>query len=165
MIRISAALDDRRALPNWLRKRLNCSDDLRHFEQGLRAMDQALRHAPVKPEVTASFHDSIMRAVRAAEMCAVPQHKHSILRWLPAPALVALTVLGVWYALHQPVPATVQTPVPNTQSLAATATALEMSDLVVRDIPSAVLRPLSEEWARVNLDMDNTAQFLLASLP
>ena len=98
-------------------------------------------------------------------MCVVPQHKHSILRWLPAPALVALTVLGVWYALHQPVPATVQTPVPNTQSLAATATALEMSDLVVRDIPSAVLRPLSEEWARVNLDMDNTAQFLLASLP
>lgn len=165
MIRISAALDDRRALPNWLRKRLNCSDDLRHFEQGLRAVDQALRYAPPKPEVTAAFHDSIMRAVRTAECCAVPQHKHSILRWLPAPALVALAVLGVWYALHQPVPAPVQTPVPNTQSLATTATALEMSDLVVRDIPSAVLRPLSEEWARVNLDMDNTAQFLLASLP
>ena len=38
-----------------------------------------------------------------------------------------------------------------------------MGDYMAQDIPAAILNPLSEEWNRVNCDMDNTAQFLLAA--
>ena len=144
---------------------MNRSDELRRFEQSLRALDQALNQAPAQPELVPPLHHSIMRAVRAAECSVAPRHQHSILRWLPATALVALTVLGLWYALRQPALAPVRTPVQNAQPLVAAATALEMGDLMARTIPSAVLSPLSDEWERVSRDMNNTAQFLLASLP
>jgi hypothetical protein len=160
-IRISAALDARRTLPESLRRRINSSDDLRRFGQDLRALDEALRQAPPKPEVSSSFHNSIMRVVRAT----APQPKPSVLRWLPAPALAALAVLLAWSALRQPAPAPVQISAPNTQPLAAAATVLEMGDLMARTASSAALSPLSEEWDRVSRDMDNAAQLLLASLP
>jgi hypothetical protein len=159
--RLSAALEAGRTLAEPLRKKMNGSDDLRRFGRDLQALDEALQQAPPAPEVSSSFHNSIMRAVRAT----TPQPKPSVLRWFPAPALAALAVLLVWTALRQPAPAPVRTSGPNTQPLVAATTVLEMGDLMARTVPAAALSPLSEEWERVNRDMDNTAQFLLASLP
>jgi hypothetical protein len=36
-----------------------------------------------------------------------------------------------------------------------------MTDL----LPSQLVDPLNEEWERVNLDLENTTRFLLASVP
>ncbi len=49
--------------------------------------------------------------------------------------------------------------------MAAATTALEMGGQAARAAPAAVVTPLAEELARVNRDLDSTAQFLLASLP
>jgi len=32
-------------------------------------------------------------------------------------------------------------------------------------VPGTALAPLTEEWQRLNQDLDNTTQFLLATLP
>ena len=164
-LRISAALDSRRALPDSLQTRIDRSEELRRFGQDLRALDQALRHAPAPPEVDAVFHSSIMRKVRAAKAAAAPQRKTNVLRWLPAPAFASLAVLFIWAASRQLPPTPARTPVPDTRSLAAASNALEVGNLMARTAPSAALGPLSEEWDRVSRDLDNTAQFLLASLP
>jgi hypothetical protein len=36
---------------------------------------------------------------------------------------------------------------------------------MARAMPSAVVNPLADELKNINRDLDNTAQFLLASLP
>jgi hypothetical protein len=157
--RISAAQDAGKPLPPSVQRQLAGSDELRRFKEDTAALDRALRQVPApetEPEPT--LHAAIMGAVRAAERRPASPRPFAFLRWLPAPALATVAVLGVWWLLHRPV----ATPVP---TLAIAATALEMSDTVAQGLPSTVMAPLSEEWQRLNSDLDNTAQFLLASLP
>ena len=85
----------------------------------------------------------------------------SLLRWATVPALAAIALLGVWWALHTPV----RPSAPDTPSLAAATSAFELSGQLARTVPAAVVAPLSGELERLNLDLANTAQFLLASLP
>jgi hypothetical protein len=42
---------------------------------------------------------------------------------------------------------------------------LEMGEKMSDTMPSLVMAPLSEEWARVDHDLQNTTQVLLASFP
>ena len=51
------------------------------------------------------------------------------------------------------------------QSLAAAQSALEMGGQMARAMPAAMVSPLTDELNRVNRDLTNTANFLLASLP
>jgi hypothetical protein len=160
-IRISAALDESRQPGGSRPAGISRSNELRAFGQEMAALDRALKDASPKPRAPASLHGSIMRAVQAGQPPAVAQRPLALLRWLTAPAAVAIALLLIWQAQRHPA-----RPAPTaTQSLATAASALDMSRQMTRVVPSAVLGPLSEELERLNRDLDNTAKFLLASLP
>ena len=42
---------------------------------------------------------------------------------------------------------------------------LEAGPALAQYLPESVLMPLSEEWASLDHDLDDTAEFLLATLP
>jgi hypothetical protein len=99
-----------------------------------------------------------MRAVRNADNSARPEPIPVRLRWLAASALVLALCFGAWRLANRSAGAG-QTP------LAAAGTALDLSEQVAQDMPARVVAPLADEWQRVNQDLKNTAEFLLASLP
>ena len=160
-IRISAALDAGQQPSAWLRRKRSGSEGSGPAEQEMIALDAALKEAPPRVQAPDSLHSSIMRAVRAADRSAAARPQPALMRWLPVPAMAALLLLGALWFLHS----LVRTPVQDTQSLAATASALQFGNQMVKTMPAAVVAPLSDELNRLNRDLDNTAQFLLASLP
>jgi hypothetical protein len=124
-------------------------------------LDRALKDTAPKAQAPASLHRSIMQAVRAAERPAPAAHVFGFLKWLPAPAFVALAVLVVWYVQR----GLVRPPAPDRQSLATATSALEMGGQIAQAMPASVVAPLAAELEKVSQDVDNTAQFLMASLP
>ena len=159
--RISATLDAGKKPSAWLRRSISGSDELRSFEQEMTALDRALKHTVPRPETPPSLHRSIMQAVRAANRPAPARRQLAVLRWLPAPALAVLVLLAIWWVTRGPV----RPPVQDTQSLAAATTALDLGSQMAQAVPSAVVAPLSNELEQLNRDLNNTAEFLLASLP
>ena len=160
-LRMSVALDRGQKPSGRLREKMRGAAELGGFEADMTALDHALKETAPKAQAPASLHRSIMRAVQAAERPALAQREPTVLRWLAAPVLAMVALLLVWHALRGPVRPTA----PDTQSLAAATSALEAGGQMARAVPSAVVAPLSDELARLNRDLDNTAQFLLASLP
>lgn len=161
-VRISAALDAGKQSSAWIRRRVSGSEDLRGFEQELTALDRALSQTAPEPKAPASLHCAIMQAVaEAANGPVTARRERGMLRWAFVPGFVLIVMLGVWWVLHNPV----QQPRQNAQSLAGVTTALDMSGQMAQTMPSAMVAPLSVELERLNRDLDNTAQFLLASLP
>jgi hypothetical protein len=159
--RVSAALDEGRAPWPWLRRWANRSRDLRTIEPEMIELDRALRRTVPRQEPPASLHHSVMHAVRASETRAPERRAHAIPRWLPAPVLAAAAVAVIWLVSHQ----TVQQPVPDAQALSTATTALEAGGQFAEAAPAVVVAPLSDELQRLNQDLRNTAQFLLASVP
>ena len=156
--RISTALDAARPLTPALQQKLAANDELRRFAQGLSALDHALRDSVPQPEPPPALHASIMRALRMDARPVPSVRKSSILRWLPAPAFAVLVcALCVWHFTS------VRSPSRNAFETASTA--LAAGGEMARAVPGTALAPLTEEWQRVNQDLDNTAQFLLAALP
>ena len=99
-----------------------------------------------------------MQAVRSGNRPIRAARNLSLLRWLPAPALAALVcALWTWHA------APIRAPSPNPIEIAATT--LAGSGDMARTMPAAALAPLTEEWQRLNQDVNATAAFLLATLP
>jgi hypothetical protein len=156
--RISAARDAGQPLPASLKQALHSSAELRQFEERTRALEHALTETKPAVEPPPSLHRSIMRSVRAAEPAAV-EPGFPLLRWLAAPGLALVLALGVWAALKPPAPA------PNPAPFAAVSTTLEMGNNMPQTLPPALVAPLSEELDRLNRDLNNTAEFLLASVP
>ena len=159
-LRISMALDADQPSSARRHRKPSASAELRGIEQEMMALDRALKETAPRAEAPASLHQSIMQAVRAANRPAAAPRQPSVLRWVPVPVFAVMVVLGVVWMLQSPV-RTVQTG----QPLAASTTALQLGNQMVRTMPTAVVAPLSDEWERLNRDLDKTAQFLLASLP
>lgn len=159
--RISAALDSGHKPSASLRMSINSSEEAQSFEQGMTALDRALRQERPKPQTPPGLHRSIMRAVREAQRTQAAPRELAVLRWVAAPVVAALVVMAVWPALRGPG----RPPAQGRQSLAAATTALELSSQLAQTVPPAVVAPLSDELERLNRDLDNTAQFILASLP
>ena len=159
-LRISMALDADQPSSARRHRKPSASAELRGMEQEMMALDRALKETAPRAEAPASLHQSIMQAVRAANRPAAAPRQPSVLRWVPVPVFAVMVVLGVVWMLQSPV-RTVQTG----QPLAAATTALQLGNQMVRTMPTAVVAPLSDEWERLNRDLDKTAQFLLASLP
>jgi hypothetical protein len=161
-IRISAALDGGRRPAAWSRRETDLSDELRGFEQEMTELDHALKQTAPQPHAPPSLHGSIMRAVRAVERPAANARRElAFLRWLPVPVAALLALMVVWHAARGPA----RLPVQDAQPLAVATTALQVSGEMARAVPSAVVSPLADELKKLNLDLDNTAQFLLSSLP
>jgi hypothetical protein len=153
--RISAAFDSGNPLPSWLCRRLSASEELRSFAKQVSELDSALRE-PASNEIPVTLHASIMGAVRASNRAAKAPRPMTGLRWLPVPVTAVLVLCAVcWLWL------------PNSSSRALPSlaevfqTGGQMTDL----LPSQLVDPLNEEWERVNLDLENTTRFLLASVP
>jgi hypothetical protein len=160
-LRISAALDAGRKPSASLRRSINSSGQLQCFEEELAELDQALKQTPSKLPVPPALHRSIMQAVRQAECPHAAPPGLVFLRWVAAPLAVTLALLAVWLSLRGPaVPSS-----RGTQSLAEATSALELGGQLVQTAPAVVVAPLSCELERLNQDLDNTAHFLLASLP
>lgn len=161
-MRISAALDgDRRPAARSQRKS-SVSNELRDFDGEMATLDGALKRTAPNPHAPPVLHGSIMRAVRAIERPeAKAQRQRAFLRWVPAPVVVVLGLMMVLNAARGPV----RPPIQATHPLTDATTALRVSGEMARAVPSAVVSPLTDELQRLNQDLDNTAQFLLASLP
>lgn len=160
-LRISVALDAGRRPSASLRRNINRSQQLRGFEAEMTALDLALKRDPPRPQVPPGLHHSIMRALRTANRPTATRQGLAFPRWVAAPVVAALALAAVWQMPRGPA----RPPAQGTRSLAAAATALEMSSQLAQTVPSAVVAPLSDELERLNRDLDNTAEFILASLP
>ena len=160
-MRISVSLKAGPKPPASRRQTISGSEQPNDLAQEITSLDRALKETAPRPQPPPSLHHSIMRAVQSAERPAPAPRGLGFLKWLPAPALVALTLLVAWYAQRSPV----RPPASAPQSLAAATSALDMGGQMAQALPSAVVAPLTDELERVHQDLDNTAQFLLASLP
>ena len=127
-------------------------------EGSLAALDAELRATAPRAQAPTSLHRSIMRAVRAADRPSTSTGRLAFLRWMAMPAGAALALLVAWHSLQQS--QTQEKP-----SLSAAASALEVGGQMARAVPSAVVAPLSQELQGLNQDLDNAAQYLLASMP
>jgi hypothetical protein len=163
--RISSALDaDSSSSPSKRRTVAN-SDETRRFEETIQTLDRTLRNQPPRSEAAPDLHATIMNAVRASRASTPARRSPLFVRWLPAPAFAVLALSGLWWALHRPPDVAVHTPRHDHTGLLAIGAAMEAGDNATRTLPPAVVAPLSDELGRVNLDLENTAKFLLTSLP
>jgi hypothetical protein len=151
--RISTALDAGKPLPESLK--IAADPELERFARRTEALGRALRSVP---QAEPLMHDSIMRAVRAAGRREQPRRALAPW-WLTASATgAALAVICLWAVFHRPAP-------PGRQSLDGAVMVLEMSERMPDTMPKMVMAPLSDEWARVDRDLQDTTQVLLASFP
>jgi hypothetical protein len=159
--RISAALDAGGKPSADLRQAISGSDELQGFEEEMTSLDRALKQTVLRPNVPPALHRSIMQAVQTAGHPTRKVRQLPFLRWAPVPALTVLVLLAIWWMARGPA----RPPVRNTQSLEAATAALDLGGKMAHAVPSAVVMPLANELERLNRDLDNTARFLLASLP
>jgi hypothetical protein len=154
--RISTALDSGEPLPAKLRQKIAADAELQNFVRRADALGRALKHQPPPPGPP--LHESIMRAVRESARRGQPR-RAPVSFWLTAsPAVAAVAGVCLWVAFHHAAPK-------GAGSLDGPARVLEMSEEMPKTVPLAMLAPLSNEWARVDRDVQNTTQVLLASFP
>jgi hypothetical protein len=153
--RISAALDAGEPLPKSLRRAIATDPDLERFTRRTESLGRFLRKPPL---AEASMHDSIMRAVRAAARQEQPRRAPALAWWLGSASAAALAVVCFWMGTHRSAP-------PGGKSLDGAVMVLEMGEQMPKTMPSLVMAPLSDEWARVDHQLQNTTDVLLASFP
>jgi hypothetical protein len=153
--RISAALDADQPLPESLRRKIAADPELELFTKRTQALGQTLRSLPPSAP---PLHDSIMRAVRDAARSEQPR-RAPVWSWLAASsAVAALAVVCLDLTFLRP-------KLPVGQAMDGPVMVLEMSENMHATMPTLVMAPLSDEWARVDHDLQSTKQVLLASLP
>ncbi len=162
--RISAAIDSGKPLSESLRGKIARSAELRHFAANARACHDLLAQSPPAVEPPPFLHGSIMGALRAAPPSPAPVRRPVMALRFAAVLLLAAALSGaVWLGRRPAAPRSVVTA--REPSLAAAAAVLEMTGEMPRAIPAQIVAPLSNEWTRLDLDLKNAGQFLLASLP
>ena len=160
--RISAALDSAKPWPRSLERKVAGRDELRRFSSEAQALDSALKQAREDSDAPPGLHASIMRAVLRAPASAVGGSRRVVWRRLAAPAIGLAACAVAWWVWHQPPPPGAAAGPP---SLTTATRALDLGSEVTQAMPAAVVAPMSDELARVRLDLDQTTKFLLASLP
>ena len=162
--RISAALDASAPSSARFRRKIANSAEARDFESETTALGRALKKPSPAAPMPPTLHSSIMKAVRASGRPDPARPRQAALHWLPAPALAASVLLGVWWTINRS--GTLSPPNGGSQpTLAAAPTVVEAGDQMTRALPSAVIAPMTDELDRMSRDLDSTAQFLLASVP
>jgi len=153
--RISTALDAGKPLPESLRRKIAADPELERFTKRTQALVQTLRKLPPSGP---PLHDSIMRAVRDAAR-SKQSRRAPVLSWLAASGVVAALAAACLYVTY------FRAKLPGKQALDGPVLVLEMSENMQTSMPSLVMSPLSNEWALVDHDLQDTKQVLLASLP
>jgi len=153
-LRISAALDAGKPLPESLRQQIASDPELERFVHRTQFLDSRLR-APKLADP--DLHNDIMRAVRASRR--TQSRPSPSFYWLLASgagAAIAIVCLFITRPRNAP---------PANVSMDAPITVLEMSEQMPAAMPDAVMAPLSNEWVRVDHDVRKTTEILAASLP
>ena len=167
-LRISNALDEGKPLPQSIKRAMANSAELRRFAENTAALDETLKNTRPAPAAPAGLHAAILRAVRSAE--SVERAESSgwekfRQRLIPVSALGLLMILGLLGTdrfYRQPA---VVAPPASSSSFALASTTLETGDELVQAAPTAALAPLSDEMRRLDRDVTNAQNYLLASLP
>jgi hypothetical protein len=157
---ISNALDSGKTLSPKLQRKIESDAELRAFAESVSRLDRGLT-PPETAELPPFSHQAIMRAVKSAQADSEPEGVTPFrLKWLPVAGCAVLLLAGVWwFARRAPSPA------PELASVESAPAAIGAGDPVAQDLTATVVAPLSEEWHRLSLDWDKTAEFLLANLP
>jgi hypothetical protein len=129
----------------------------------MQSLDYRLKTAPVSDTVPAGLHSATMRALRSATR---PEESSvwKRFRWLPAPALAVVILVGVLLATRQP-PVQTNLAVRQPQSLAAATVALDQGSELAQKAPALALAPLSTELELLNRDLEKAVNFIVASVP
>jgi hypothetical protein len=163
--KISAALDSHKPLPRAVRNASADCDELHRFEKQVTSVERALKETPPPvAEPPPGLHRSIMRAVQAGAPESTPAREPVFGGWLPASALAALVLFTAWWAFRQGSVSS-KHHASERDGLAPAAAALELGQQATQRMPAEMVAPLSEEWQRLNLDLDRAQEFLLASVP
>ncbi len=148
-------MDAGEPLPKSLRRAIASDPELEQFTRRTERLGRSLRRPPL---ADASLHDSIMRAVRAAAHPRQPRRSPGLV-WLASSVCAgSLVVVSVWMGFRPPAH-------PPGKSLDGAVMVLEMGERMPNTMPSMVMAPLSDEWARVDHQLQNTREVLLTSLP
>ena len=165
--KISTSLDAGKGVPPPLLRQADRHPETARFARAALALDDALEHSVSEPQPPPGLHQTIMRSVRAtrAARCAAAPRRYRLLpRWLVASGATACAIwLGT--VLRHHLPARQPLSAPPTHVVARPPSAPDLSDLVARASPTAVVSPLAEEFQHLGQDLDRTERFLLASLP
>ena len=162
--RISAARDARTALPENLRRKIERAPELKQEQENVDALERALRESRSDPVAPAFLHASIMRAVQSSQSGPNQAVSPRAARWLLIPGLaliLALVILALHWELRRPEVSSL----PLDKALSSPAAALRLGDSMASTIPLVSVAPLADELARVNLDVTNAANYLIASMP
>ena len=164
-LKISQALDDGKPLAPAVKRAVAQSTELRQFANDVFAVDRVLKNRTPAPAVPAGLHAGIMRAVRSAELA--PRSGWEVLweRFIPASALallVLLSLFGTGRSSRSPAEVAFRD---GLSSLAIASSTLEAGGTLVRTMPEAALNPLANEMLRLNRDLTNAQNYLLAALP
>jgi hypothetical protein len=159
--RISSGYDEE-SLPKRLATSKELSEDVRQFGESSGRLDRALRNTQGLIQTPDSLHGSIMRAVRVGGV-----HPADGVSFALGPQAAAAAVLVLALIFLALAPSHRQSAVTKilTPPLSLPVAALELGEQVTQAAPETVLSPLTQEWQRLNLDLDKTGQFLLSSLP
>ena len=164
--RISNELDAGLGAPAAKPQSLARCDESRCFEQTIHAVDRGLRSRPPVGEPPADLHAGIMSAVRENRGIRRTGYRVSpAVGWFAAPAFAALVLAGLWWTFRPAGEPPVRTEKMAQASILQMGNALEGGDSAARNLAPAMVAPLAEELGRVNVDIENAARFLVASLP
>lgn len=159
--RISAAHDEGKLLPDCLRKKIDRSVCLREFEENTNSLEHALRESRPEETTPPFLTGSIMRAVKESGR---PAEKART--WIAAlrvsgalGAGLVVLAFAMWLTGARPI----RPETPNV--MASASSALQLGDTVTHALPLATVTPLNDELSRLDLDLTNTARFLLANVP
>jgi hypothetical protein len=161
--KISNALNERTPLPPAVRRAMARSEEVRHFAENSSTLGHALKSQLPEPATPAPLHTAIMRAVRAARIESETVNQPIWPHWIPASSM-ALLLLGFFLTLRFSTnPAKTQTA--DLHPLDDASVALELGGNLVREAPSVAISPLSDEMQKLDHNLSDTGQFLLATLP
>jgi hypothetical protein len=155
---ISNALDSGKPLPAKLQRKIEDDVELRAFAESVSTLERGLTPPP-EAELPACAHQAIMRAVKSAQAASEPAAPFR-LKWLPVAGCAVLLLAGVWW-FARPTPNTA----PESASVESVPAAVGVGEPIAQELTATVVAPLNDEWRRLSLDWDKTAEFLLANLP
>jgi hypothetical protein len=160
-LKISNALDSGKRLPVGRNRETGRGENIEEFAVRISQLDEELKKSVPQLNPPEALHASIMQSVCKAHSS--QQTSEPIgLRWLPASAVAAVLVFGICWSLQSSRPVPIHEM--DEQAFDAAATALEMGNKI-GTVPSMAVEPVSDELDRLNQDISNTAQFVLASIP
>ena len=163
--RISNALNDRKPLPPAVERAMARSEELRRFADNSSTLDHTLKSQLARPEACPRLHDSIMRAVRSSGPAQGAEKQPAWPRWVPASSFGMLVLLCCLLAIQFFPTLSTQHQPENSETLAAAGSAIDLGGRFVREAPAVAMAPLSDEMQKLDHNLTDAGNFLLASLP